>query len=62
MSVDQPETAREHIRNALMILVEYREVVEAPTPSYREPITSRDLRAVEARLHRALEQIERGNL
>jgi hypothetical protein len=45
------ETASEHIRNALAILYH--------CPHY---ITLRDVRAVEARLRRALEQLERGSV
>jgi hypothetical protein len=47
-----PETAREHIRNALTILL---------TASVECPLTQADVNAIVSRLQRALDQLERGN-
>jgi hypothetical protein len=60
-TLTKEETAREHIRNALAIVGAYRQAVEQPVDGLGVFIESRDLRAVEARLYRAMEQIERGN-
>lgn len=50
------ESAREHIRNAQTILYN----LEVEGNNVNVPLA--DIRAVEARLRRAIEQIERGNL
>lgn len=60
--LSSPETAREHLRNAIQLLQSYRDdVVERPLAVRGMPIPSRELRAIEARCYRALEQIEAGN-
>lgn len=48
-----PETAREHLRNALAILYDVRD---------GGTVTLGQVRALEARLRRALEQCDRGNI
>lgn len=55
------ESATAHLREALKILIPYRETIESPTPTYHYPVPSTTLRAIEARLYRALEQMERRN-
>jgi len=57
-----PEPARAHLRAALALLVPYRTMIEAPTPTYQYPVESRTLRAIEARLYRALDAIDQRNL